>query len=435
MSTQALTGSGVQYTDRRDWYVKPTTYAELWPSVTPFTSSLTLGKQKPKDVLYKMFEHEGPWRRQYFDNNAASVTVGTGNSDSNAISIDGITGLADNVDDSYLGLIVECWDETLVTNRGQAVITAAPSTSTIKVRGLDGSSSIVTVDNDRWFVLAQVAGEGASAPEAYHAELSVVFNACSEYRVTVEISVMLRDAALRGAPDELIRLNREALHKFKIQQERLSLFGVSPVGTNLGGSDTFTDSTGGTTAWRTDAEGNTLRVGYGALAMVNDYGDTSGDDQSVFTLNESSFTWADYVEVSEKIFQYEPNSGFKKAYCGPGAMSIWSKAAVSGLVGNSGWKVNLSADFKRDKIGFNYKMLETPHGILQLIRTPALDGPRNKWMLIIDQHNILQAVYKANAFHQDIKTDNRPTIQKNEYSGTNGIGMTLVNSHALIKFT
>lgn len=434
MATQALTGSGVQYTDRRDFYVKPKTYAELWPSVTPFTSSLMMGNQKPKDVLYKLFEHEGPWRRQYFDNNGSSVTVGTGNSDSSSITIDGITGLASSADDSYLGMIVECWDSTLKTNRGQAVITAVPSTTTIQVRGLSGANSIVTVDNDRWFVLAQVGGEGASAPEAYHDELNVVWNSVTEFRVTVEITQALRDSALRGAPDELIRLNREALHKFKIQQERQSLFGINPVGTNLAQGDTFTDSTGGTTSWRTDAEGNILRMTYGALAMVEDYGDTSGDDQSNFTLNEATFTWGDYVDISEKTFQYLPNSGFKKAYCGRGAMSIWSKAAKVGLFGNSDWRVDIS-DFKKDKIGFSYKMLETPHGLLQLIPTPVMDGPRNNWMLIIDEDNIFQAVAEKNAFHQDIKTDNRPTIQKNEYSGKNGIGMELVNSHALIKFT
>ncbi len=434
MATQALTGSGVQYTDRRDWYVKPKTYAELWPSVTPFTSSLTLGRQKPKDVVFKLFEHEGPWRRQYFDNNGSTVTVDTGNADSSSITIDGITGLAATVDESYIGLVIDCWDSALVTNRGQAVITAVPTTTKIKVRNLDGSSSIATVDNDRWFVLAQIGGEGASAPEAYHDELSIVWNACSEYRVTVEITKDLRLAALRGAPQELIRLNREALHKFKIQQERLSLFGISPIGTNLAQGDTFTDSTGSGAAWRTDPNGNTLRTGYGVVNMVDDYGDSSGDDQSVFSLAEASFKWADYVDISEKVFQFLPNSGFKKAFCGRGAMSIWSKAAKQGLFGNSDWKVEIS-DMKTDKIGFNYRMLETPHGLLQLIPTPVMEGPRNKWMLIIDPDNVFQAVYEANAFHQDIKTDNRPTIQKNEYSGQNGIGMELVNSHALIKFT
>jgi len=283
----------------------------------------------------KSVEHEGPWRRQYFDNNGSTVTVATTNADSSAITIDGITGLASSADESYLGMVIECWDSTLTTYRGAAVITAVPSTTTIKVRGCEGSSSIATVDNDRWYVLAQIGAEGGSAPEAYHDELSVVWNATTEYRVTVEISDKLRLAALRGAPEEIIRLNREALHKCKIQQERMSLMGKNPVGTNLGGADTFTDSTGGTTSWRTDAEGNTLRMGYGALKMVEDYGDTSGDDQSVFTLAEGTFTWGDYVDVTEKVFQYLPNSGFKRAYCGRGAMSIWSKASAASGVAKS----------------------------------------------------------------------------------------------------
>lgn len=433
MSSQALSGSSVQYTDRRDWYITPKTYSELWPSVTPFTNSLSLKKQKPSDTLYKIFEHEGPWRRQYFDNNSSTVTISTNNADSDAITIDGITGLASSVDDSYLGLVVECWDSTLTTYRGAAVITDAPSTTTVKMRNLDGSTSIATVDNDRWYVLAQVGAEGASAPEAYHDELSVVWNATTEYRVTVEITDKLRLAALRGAPQELIRLNQEAMKRFKMHQEKLSLLGKSPIGTNLGGADTFTDSAGNGAYWRTDAEGNTLRTGYGSLKAVEDYGDTSGDDQSVWTISEAAFSWADYVDISEKISQYLPNDGYFEAYCGRGAISIWSKASKQGIHGNSDWRVDIS-DWKRDRIGFNYKLLETPHCLMKLIPTPAIDGPRNKWMLILNQDNVFQATYEPNAFHQDIKTDNRPTIQKNEFSGDFGVGMSLVPSHKLIKF-
>jgi hypothetical protein len=56
-------------------------------------------------------------------------------------------------------------------------------------------------------------------------------------------------------------------------------------------------------------------------------------------------------------------------------------------------------------------------------------------MFIIDQDNMFMAVYEPDAFHQNIKTDNRPTIQKDEYSGDVGIGITLRKSHHLIKFT
>ncbi len=433
MATAALTGSGVQYTDRRDFYLKPKSFSELWPNVTPFTSTLAMGKQKPSDTVYKMFQHEGQWRKQYFDNNGSTVTVDENNADSAAITIDGINGLAASADESYLGMIIECWDSTLTTRRGSAVITAVPSTTTIKVRNLSGDTDIDTVTNDRWYVLAQLGGEGASAPEAFSDELSVVWNATSEYRVSVEISDKLRKAALRGAPQELLRLNHDKLQQFKIQQERLGLFGDSPVGTNLDASETFTDSTGNDFAWRTDAEGNALRTGVGACRAVDKYGASSGDDQSVFTVAEASFEWSDYVDISSKMFQYLPNSGFKRAYCGMGALNVYSRASRSGLMGNSDWKVVMT-DFKRDKIGFNYRMLETPAGLLQLIYAPVFDGPRAKWMLSLDMDEVSMAVYEANAFHQDIKTDNRPTIQKNEYSGDMGPAMTNVKKHHLIKF-
>jgi hypothetical protein len=397
---------------------------------------MQMKRSKPmKDTMFKLFEHEAPWRRQYFDNNGSTVTVNTNNTDSAAITVDGITGLNSTIDDSWLGMIIECWDSTLTTYRGAAVITEATSTTTLKVRNLDGSTSIATVDNnDRWYVIGNAHGEGASAPEAWSDELSVVYNSTTEFRVTLEISHKLREAVLRGETDELKRQRRNKMQEYKIQKERYLLYGVSPIGTDLDGSDTFSDSTGNGTAWRTDAEGNKLRTGYGALQAINDYGDSSGVDQSVFTFAKSAFTWADYVDASEKIFQYVPNSGYKKAYCGLGAIGEWNKMSATGVAGNSKWVINLG-DMKRDRLGFDYQLLQTPFGVLQMIPTRAMDGPRNDWMFIIDQDNMFMAVYEPDAFHQNIKTDNRPTIQKDEYSGDVGIGITLRKSHHLIKFT
>ena len=102
-------------------------------------------------------------------------------------------------------------------------------------------------------------------------------------------------------------------------------------------------------------------------------------------------------------------------------------AGSSGLAGNSGWTVNLG-DMKRDSLGFNYRVLETPHGMLQLIPTPALRGQYNKYMVVVSDENLFHA--QAN-----IKTDNAFDGVKDQYMSDEGLGIQLIESHSLFKIT
>ena len=182
------------------------------------------------------------------------------------------------------------------------------------------------------------------------------------------------------------------------------------------------------------ASGGLVRTTYGILSAVEDFGTSSGDDQSNFTI-DSAYTYSNFVDDMEKVFQYVPTSGVKRAFCGAGALGYWSKMAGSeGFAGGSGWTVNLS-DMKRDTLGFNYKVLETPHGILQLIPTPALRGPYNKHMLVVDEDNMFHAQYRSPMFQANIKTDNGYDGVKDQYFSDEGIGISLIESHNLFKIT
>ena len=137
----------------------------------------------------------------------------------------------------------------------------------------------------------------------------------------------------------------------------------------------------------------------------------------------------------EKVFQYVPTSGVKKAFCGAGALGYWSKlSGATGMAGNAGWTVNLG-DMKRDSLGFNYRVLETPHGLLQLVPTPALRGPWNKMMLVVDDDNLFHSQYRSPMYQTNIKTDNAFDGVKDQYFSDEGIGITNINSHSLFKIT
>ena len=437
MPTQSLQSSGVQFTDRRRFYLSPNVTKELWPIVTPFTTVIANQQTVTglEDTAFKLFEHRNPWRRQFFHNNASTVTIGTDDVDSGTVTVDNITGLATAVDSSFLNLEVEFWSADELTLRGTALISAVPSSTTLKFRNLDGATSIATVDNDIIRVIGNAHGEGASSPEAWGDELRIVWNYTQEFRTPYELSKKLRRSVLRGETKELERLRKQKAGEHKMQKERAFLFGRQPIGTNLDpdSADTFGDASGNGANWRTDVDGNIIRTTMGITTMIEKYGNSSGADQNIFTIQEGSYTYGNYVDDMEKAFQYLPNSGVKRAFAGRGAMSYWSKmSGKDGFAGKSGWTVNLG-DSKRDRLGFNYRMLETPHGIMQLIPTPGLDFGRNKWMIVVDDGNLFHAIYENPEFRQNIKTDNAPSLQKDEYFSDEGMGATLIESHSLWK--
>ena len=437
MAAKNLTGSGVLYTDRRDFYIDPQVVKELWTDVSPFTTVISNNEtRQTNDPVFKMFEHRNPWVKQKFAFNAG---VAIGDPDTGAtsavIAVDGIVGLEAAATAAWKGLIVEAWDATETTRKAVLLIVDADGGGDVTCKALwtSDDGAYTTVDGDICHVIGNAQGEGEEAPEAWSDELEVVWNSCQIFKTPLEITGTLLQASLRGESSELARLRMQKNQEHKMQKEKAFLFGVrgdsaGAGGTNLGSGNTFDDF------GRTGPGGGKVRNTYGIVSALNAYGAASGDDQSVYTI-DSSYKYGDFVDDMEKVFQYVPTSGVKRAFCGAGALGYWSKMAGSeGFAGGSGWTVNLS-DMKRDTLGFNYKILETPHGILQLIPTPALRGPNNKYMLVIDEDNLFHAQYRSPMYQTNIKTNNAYDGVKDQYFSDEGIGISLIESHNLFKIT
>tara|TARA_R100001198_G_scaffold71034_1_gene43370 strand:+ start:1759 stop:3069 length:1311 start_codon:yes stop_codon:yes gene_type:complete len=432
-TTKNLSGSGVLYTDRRDFYISPQVVKELWTDVTPFTTIVANQEQRtPNDPTFKMFEHRNPWNKQEFQANADIGNRTDADAESASLAVDNIVGLSSTVDSSYLGLVCEVYASDRSTLRGKVVITTAGS-SAIKFKTLSGAVDVA--DDDVFIVVGNAHGEGTEAPEAWSDELKVVYNSTQIFKTPLQITGTLEAAALRGESSELARLRLQKSQEHKIQKERAFLFGSSIVGTGLADSrdgsstETFTDG------HRTDANSNVIRTTKGIVTALQDYGASSGDDQNKFTVSEATYSYSNFVDDMEKVFQYVPESGMKMAFCGMGAMSYWSKMeGASGFAGNSGWNVNISAS-ERSSMGFNYRQLETPHGVLMLIPTPVLRGPYNKTMLVVSEENLFHAVYRPPVYQTNIKTDNAFDGVKDQYMSDEGIGITLIESHKLFTIT
>ena len=429
-----LKASGVLYTDRRNFYVDPQVTKELWTDVAPFTTLLSNREQrKVPDPTFKKFEHRNPWVKQKFLwNKGTPGTIPDNDTGLGSLPVDGVTGLS-AADSSWIGLVIECWNAAETSKLGNAVITAVSTDPFLTVKSLTGAFALP--DDGINYVVGSGHGEGSEAPDAWADELSVVWNSCQIFKTRLQITGTLEAAVLRGESSELARLRRQKAQEHKMQKEKAFLFGQRIGGTGLdlqdgSSSDSFAD--GG----RTDTAGNLIRTCYGIVQAIEDYGisTTTNDDQNIFSI-DSSYGFSGFVDDMEKVFQYIPESGMKRAFVGAGALGYWSKmAGASGFGGNSGWTVNLG-DMKRDSLGFNYRVLETPHGMLQLIPTPALRGPYNKYMLVVSDENLFHAQYRPAMYQTNIKTDNAFDGVKDQYMSDEGVGIQLIESHHLFKIT
>ena len=427
--------TSVLYTDRRNFYIDPQSVSELWTDVAPFTTMISsMGSRSTNDPVFKMFEHRNPWIKQTWTNNSDTNSLTPDASTITEVTIDGVSGLT--MDSSAIGLECEVWDAAEAVKQAVCVIVAVDNATTIDVKTLwtRTGSALAMVNNDVWHVVGSAHGEGTDAPDAWSDELQIVWNSCQIFKTPLQITGTLLQAALRGESSELERLRLQKNQEHKIQKERAFLFGSRYGGTNLGDNlsgstdDTFSDS------GASDTDGNLIRTTYGIVKAIEDFGTSSGDSQNNFTV-DSSYAYGNFVDDMEKVFQYVPTSGVKRAFCGAGALGYWSKmSAASNMAGNSGWTVNLG-DMKRDALGFNYRVLETPHGMLQLIPTPALRGPYNKYMLCIDDSNLFHAQYRAPMYQTNIKTDNAFDAVKDQYFSDEGVGISLIESHSLFKIT
>ena len=427
-----LASSGVLYTDRRDFYIRPNVVKELWTDVAPFTTVIANQNTMSgmADPQFKMFEHRNPWAKQYAQahSDANSQAFAADNAEDDlelkASSIVGLEGEGGNTSyDSHIGLMIEVWDSTKVTKKGVLLITGKGANKWV-CKNM-GDATVSTATDDYLIVVGNAHGEGTVAATAWSDELQVVYNQCQIFKTPLQITGTVLASALRGESSELARLRDQKSQEHKVQKERAFLFGRSPINTSGG----FDDNS------LSDTNGNIVRSTMGIIPAIEKHGAASGDDQNRFTITEASYSYGDFVDDMEKVFQYVPEAGVKRAFCGMGAMSYWSKlSGASGLAGNSGWTVSLD-DMKRDSLGFNYRMLETPHGALQLIPTPVLRDVYNKTMLVVSDENLFHAQYRAPKFQANILTDDAYDGVKDQYMSDEGIGVSLIESHKLFQIS
>lgn len=439
MSTpKALSLSGQLFTDRRQFYIKPDQFAELWPAVTPFTTFVMAASNSLtglQDPTFRLFEHRNPWQKQEFQNDGDTTSI-TANDTGCDITMNNPIGLPANTAGaaSYVGLECEIWDSTKTVNKGVVLITAVAA-NTVTVKNLT-SAQIEPADDDYFVVIGNARGEGSTSPSAWADDLSTVYGQTQIFRTPVEVTGTLYQASLRGANNELARLRAQKAGEHKMQMERAFMFGSNSKGLGLADSrdGTNVETTKAEDATKTEADGvKTVRTCMGICTAIEKYGSSTATDdfQNIFDFT-NGMNWSQFVDASEKIFQYLPTSGVKRAFAGPSAMSWFSKLESTNSRLKSGFDVQMS-EMQTSKLGYNFKYLETPFGVVELIYTPALKRERANYMIIPTEENIYHATYRPSSYRTNIKIDDGYDGVKDEYFSDEGLGMTLIESHSMIK--
>lgn len=443
MPAKALSNNslGILFQDRRKFYLPDNVTQELWTSSTPFTTILSQkGFEKGlADPDYKMFEHRSHWFRQKFTI-ASDPGAWANNGDPNNLNADEFTikdkiGLGEGptiADESLIGLVFEVYS----ANREYKGIVSVHDIGTtgVKLRTISNprasNNRVAPLAVDDYLVVnGSAIGEGEVSPEAFADDLELVWNSCQIFRTPVEVTGTLYAAALRGYSNELVRLRKEKSHEHKIQKERAFLTGARAGGMGTAGAAA---SQGTHTA---NKKGKTVRTTMGLISAQYRYGsaDEKNDDQVIFHRAKASYTYAKFVEDSEKWNWYLPSSGYMTAICGPGVMSFFS------MLGNEGFhkgrqKVSIS-DLQRDRLKFYFKWLETPHGVVKLVPSAGLRYEYNNHMVIMNEDNLSLTQYRPMYYATNIKTENNYDGVKDEYFSDEGMKITLLETQKLVIFS
>lgn len=443
-TAKKLAQLGLIYDDRRDFYISPQVVQELWPDVTPFTTVISnRGMRKVGDPDFKMFEHRSSFVKQECTINdgtppAWAVLGAAGDTLGENITVNGIVGLNSTVDNSWKNLVFEVYASDGTTYKG---LILAQDVSSAKIVGVSlgnprSASGVCAAlaDNDIMRVVGNAHGEGTSAPDAWADDIEVVYNSTQIFKTPIQVTGTLYEAALRGYSSELERLRIEKAKEHKYQKEKAFLLGVRAGGTgmtDLASDNTNSDAHGGTGSHVTDADGNTVRTTMGIIPTLYRYGTATGDYQNLFTISKAAYAYENFVDDMEKVFQFVPDDGMKIAFCGATALSYWSKVdATQGFHKLSGFSVQIDG-WQRDSLGFRFKELVTPHGIVKLVYAPALRGPYASTMLVVDPGNLELVQYRPSKLQMNIKTDNAFDGVKDMYFSDEGVGTTLIEKHSL----
>lgn len=415
------TTSGILFTDRRDFYIDPYEVASLYASVAPFTAfSSQLPVVQAPDPDFKMFEEDDNFVNQKFvvnDVDGATWSAGA----ATIAAADGAVAI--NLGSNLIGLECEIRAVTTGVLRAVAVITNY-SSGQITFKSLGNPEGSVTniTDNDVVYVVGNAQAEGQRSPYGWTSQPRVVWNSCQIQKTPFRITGSLLQASLRGFSNELARFRFNKGQEHAIQNERKNLFGYRVDGNAAPTTSMLLDST--------DSR-YPIRTTLGVIPALHKYGITSGDDQNVFSIAAGEYDYDMFVDDSTKWFQYNPG-GRLTLMAGATLINFFHKMGDgNGFLGNSGASVQISQSV-RGGIGYSFREVFTPSGVVELVYNPILRGPYANYGIMVAPGTIKRVQYRTDEYQAAIQ-ENDADYVKDQYFSDDGIMITNLKKNHLLK--
>lgn len=439
MSVKTLASSGVLFTERREFDLPRSMVNQLAKNVAPFTKWLDMLPMKEvMDPDFKMFEEDSDFLQEkfYVDGSPSSWSSSGAPGGTVTADVDGAVNVS--IDDSLIGVMVEIYDSTKTTLKGMALVDSVTDSNTVVFSAL-GNPTVANqamtdlADDDILYVNGHAWGEGKTSPDAFHNDLGVVYNSAAISRTSLELTNTIVKAALLPSAGKKhpeirrIRDRKSQEHVVRLERKYLTSWRVNGIGGVAHGAGGDTDST--FEGHTNDKDGNKVRTTAGFIPIMLRYGRTSGDKQNVFEFSKASKKYSDTVEVFEKASQYGYDIEMD-AFCGPGAISYFNNMNDSQ---RQGFGLRLFPA-ERSTEGFVINRLQTNWGILRLIPLKSLfGGPYHNWILIPNKEHIQRVQFRKDQFKGNIKTDDGYDGVKDEYFSDDGIKLSQVDGHIIIK--
>lgn len=435
--------SGILYTDRRDFYLNPSVFKELYPDITPFITFMAgLRTVRTQDPDFTLFEHRGKWLNMNgfartavnwdssgsWNSVVASVTLATASGGStmipylttgDIIEIRAGSGGTRDKGDGTSGVVVA--DE--VVARARVTVTGSTAVTSLTALDVDadGSNTYNVAQNDPFVIITRADEEGDTSPEAWADDLEKVYNSCQIIKTPVKITgTLLNMTRLRGASNELARLRSDKMKEHKMRENRAALLGI-----RIGGNASAP------TGHITGAGGEPVRTSMGAIPLLEKYGTA---DEQVFSRAWASYSADSFIEDMEAASQYDNAKMEKFAFAGSHVLAELAKTGESSFFTRSGGSISLS-DWKSTSFGFDIRTLTHPFGQIHITWDPSMRyGNYKNIMAIFDPENIERVVFRNDQYQTAIQENDADYI-KDQYFSDAGIGLTLVEKHSLWKFS
>lgn len=446
--SKTLLNSGVLYTDRRDFYIKPNVVAELHKGVAPFTTFVSKIKTRSnvKDPQFKMFEHRSEWLDMDFYLGAAIDwydTLGSGAWEGTManLAIEKTAGGGDAVAFLHVGDILEVRAASdgnrdlgstgvaTFVHKDQVVarllVTAVDSTTQIDVENLSGTGADTYTCNDQdpVRVITNAQGEGTGSPTAWSDELVTVVGQCQILKTPLELTGTLANAKLRGYENERARLRDEKFKEHKMKMERMYLMGYM-------GQASLTDRSVFPTNLSDSVKSNQIRMSWGIIPLIQTYGTTG---YQKFNRSFANYDMAKFIDDMEARTSYFDEDMVEYAFAGSKVLAELSKTGKGTFFERSGGAISIS-EWKMTRMGLKVRTLTHPFGDMHIIHSPVMrKAPYDNMMLIVDPANVERVIYRQTAYQTALQDNDLDGI-KDQYFSDEGLGVTLIEKHCLFDF-